>query len=103
MANCSIALQILPLEASREQILKTVDAVIDYLQLQEVTLFVGPFETTIEGDFDDLMRLLQESVRRAGAVHASIFANVKINYHERGQVLSIEDKVAKYQTLPSEQ
>lgn len=96
MSNCSLAIQILPQQADQATVIKTVDKVIDFLKKNANTIEVSAFETTIEGSFDELMALLKGAIEVAGAEHHRIFTNVKISYNAEGQVLSIDEKVAKH-------
>ncbi|HEW0586907.1 thiamine-binding protein [Streptococcus pneumoniae] len=86
--KASIALQVLPLAQGIDRI-AVIDQVIAYLQTQEVT----PFETVLEGEFDELMRILKEALEVAGQEADNVFANVKINV---GEILSIDEKLEKY-------
>lgn len=90
--KASIALQVLPLSQGIDRI-AVIDQVIAYLQAQEVTMVVTPFETVLEGEFDELMRILKESLEVAGQEANNVFANVKINI---GEILSIDEKLEKY-------
>ena len=90
--KASIALQVLPLSQGVDRI-AVIDRVIAYLQSQEVTMVVTPFETVLEGEFDELMRILKEAIEVAGQGADNIFANVKINV---GKILSIDEKLEKY-------
>ena len=90
--KASIALQILPLSQGIDCI-AVIDKVIAYLQSQEVTMVVTPFETVLEGEFDELMRILKEALEVAGRGAGNVFANVKINV---GEILSIDEKLEKY-------
>ena len=90
--KASIALQVLPLSQGIDRI-AVIDKVIDYLQTQGVTMVVTPFETVLEGEFDELMRLLKEVLEVAGQGADKVFANVKINV---GEILSIDEKLEKY-------
>lgn len=63
--KASIALQVLPLAQGIDRI-AVIDQVIAYLQTQEVTMVVTPFETVLEGEFDELMRILKEALEVAG-------------------------------------
>ena len=92
LMKASIALQILPLSQGIDRI-AVIDQVIAYLQAQEVTMVVTPFETVLEGEFDELMRILKESLEVAGQEANNVFANVKINI---GEILSIDEKLEKY-------
>ena len=90
--KASIALQVLPLSQGVDRI-AVIDRVIAYLQSQEVTMVVTPFETVLEGEFDELMRILKEAIEVAGQGADNVFANVKINV---GKILSIDEKLEKY-------
>ena len=92
LMKASIALQILPLSQGIDRI-AVIDQVIAYLQAQEVTMVVTPFETVLEGEFDELMRILKEALEVAGQKADNVFANVKINV---GEILSIDEKLEKY-------
>ena len=90
--KASIALQVLPLSQGIDRI-AIIDQVIAYLQAQSVTMVVTPFETVLEGEFDELMRILKEALEVAGQEADNVFANVKINV---GEILSIDEKLEKY-------
>ena len=90
--KASIALQVLPLSQGIDRV-ALIDKVIAYLQTQRVTMVVTPFETVLEGDFDELMRILKEALEVAGQGAANVFANVKINI---GEILSIDEKLEKF-------
>lgn len=90
--KASIALQVLPLSQGIDRIV-IIDQVIAYLQAQSVTMVVTPFETVLEGELDELMRILKEALEVTGQEADNVFANVKINV---GEILSIDDKLEKY-------
>ena len=90
--KASIALQVLPLSQGIDRI-AIIDQIIAYLQAQSVTMVVTPFETVLEGEFDQLMRILKEALEVAGQEADNVFANVKINV---GEILSIDEKLEKY-------
>ena len=95
--NASVAIQILPKVNSDEEVIRIVDEVIAYIKSTGLNYFVGPCETSIEGDYDDLMDIVKECQKiavRAGA--KSVSAYVKINYRPEGDVLTIEKKVTKH-------
>ncbi|NLW11836.1 MAG: thiamine-binding protein [Clostridiaceae bacterium] len=97
MANASIAIQVLP-KAEGKELIRIVDEAIAVLKASGLNTMVGPFETTVEGDFDQLMELVKEcqlACIRAGA--PSLMSYVKINYYPEGSVLSIEEKTSKHQ------
>ena len=90
--KASIALQVLPLSQGIDRI-AIINQVIAYLQAQSVTMVVTPFETVLEGELDELMRILKEALEVAWQEADNVFANVKINV---GEILSIDEKLEKY-------
>ena len=95
--NASVAIQVLPKVNSDEEVIRIVDEVIAYIKSTDLNYFVGPCETSIEGDYDELMDIVKECQKiavRAGA--KSVSAYVKINYRPEGDVLTIEKKVTKH-------
>ena len=90
--KASIALQVLPLSQGVDRI-AIIDQVITYLQAQSVTVVVTPFETVLEGELDELMRILKDALEVARQEADNVFANVKINV---GEILSIDEKLEKY-------
>lgn len=95
--NASVAIQVLPKVNSDEETIRIVDAVIDYIKSTGLNYFVGPCETSIEGDYDELMEIIKQCQKVAVAAGAkSVSAYVKINYRPEGEVLTIEKKVTKH-------
>ena len=95
--NASVAIQVLPKVNSDEEVIRIVDEVIAYIKSTGLNYFVGPCETSIEGDYDELMGIVKECQKiavRAGAKCVSAY--VKINYRPEGDVLTIEKKVTKH-------
>ncbi len=95
--NASVAIQVLPKVNSDEEVIRIVDEVIAYIKSTGLNYFVGPCETSVEGDYDELMDMVKECQKiavRAGA--KSVSAYVKINYRPEGDVLTIEKKVTKH-------
>lgn len=95
--NASVAIQVLPKVNDDEEVIRIVDEVIDYIRSTGLHYYVGPCETSIEGDYDQLMDIIKECQKiavRAGA--DSVSAYVKINYRPKGDVLTIERKVTKH-------
>lgn len=95
--NASVAIQVLPKVDNDDELIRVVDEVIAYIQSTGLNYFVGPCETSIEGEYDQLMEIVKECqlvAVRAGA--KSVSAYVKINYRPEGDVLTIEKKVTKH-------
>ena len=55
--NASIAIQVLPTVDSKDELIRIVDEVIAYIKSFGLHTEVGPFETTVEGDYDALMEI----------------------------------------------
>ena len=95
--NASVAIQVLPEVTSDEEVIRIVDEVIAYIKSTGLTCYVGPFETTIEGDYDQLMDIVKECQHiavRAGAPYVAAY--IKVVYRPEGEVLTIEKKVTKH-------
>lgn len=94
--NASVAIQVLP-KVEGEETIRIVDEVIAYIRGTGLNMFVGPFETTIEGDYDELMDIVKRCqiiCIEKGA--PSVMAFVKISYNPEG-VWTIEKKTKKHQ------
>lgn len=95
--EASVAIQSLPQAADDEELCRIVDEVIAYIAEQGYNYYVGPFETTIEGPYEELMEIVKNCqfiAVKAGA--PSVAAYVKITYKPEGEVLTIEKKIGKY-------
>ena len=95
--NASVAIQTLPEAKNDEELIRIVDEVIAYIKSTGLTCYVGPFETAIEGDYDELMDIVKECQHiaiRAGA--PSVLAYIKVDYRPEGEVLTIDRKVMKH-------
>ena len=93
--NASVAIQVLP-ALPDDELIPVVDAVIDYIKSTGLKTFVSPFETTIEGDYDELMEVVKQcQIVAVEAGAPGIMTYVKINYNPEG-VLTINKKTDKY-------
>lgn len=96
--KASIAIQVLPVAPTQNELLRIVDEVIAYIRSTGLRCHVGPFETTVEGDdYDQLMDIVKECQHvavRAGAEKVSAY--VKIVYRPEGGILTIDEKVTKH-------
>ena len=73
--NASVAIQVLPNVQDEEEVIRIVDEVIAYIRSTGLNYYVGPFETTIEGDYDQLMDIVKE------CQHVAERAGCKDAYH----------------------
>lgn len=96
MPEASIAIQVLPKAKNGKQSLKITDDVIGFIKKQDVTYEVGPMETVMEGDLDQLLEIVRKiqylSVKKGAE---SLFSYIKIIYEPRG-VMTIREKVTKH-------
>jgi uncharacterized protein YqgV (UPF0045/DUF77 family) len=95
--EASLAIQVLPQYVSGDEVLRIVDKVIAHIKSTGLNTQVGPFETTIEGDFDRLMEIAKECQLiciREGA--PELLTYMKMAYKPGEGVWSIEKKTAKH-------
>lgn len=95
--EASVAIQVLPKAESDDEVCRIVDEVIAYIASTGLNYYVGPCETSIEGDYDTLMEIVkncQKIAIKAGC--ASVSSYVKISYRPEGEVLTIDRKISKY-------
>lgn len=94
----SAAIQVLPEAANDEELIRIVDEVIAYIASSGLNYYVGPFETTVEGDdYDEVMGIITECQKvaiKAGC--GKVSAYVKVVYQPEGGVLTIDKKVSKH-------
>ena len=97
MLNASIAIQVLPHVETDEETVRIVDEVIAYIKYTGLSCYVGPFETTVEGEYEALMEIIkncQYIAVKAGC--PSVMSYVKISFKPEGGVLTIDQKVTKH-------
>lgn len=100
MANAVMAIQVLPEADSTKELLRLVDVAIAEIDATGMSYEVGAFETTIEGDLDNLMKLLhriQISVTDSGAPRISNY--IKLSYAPAEHILTTDEKLAKYREV----
>lgn len=96
MITTSIAIQVLP-KVEDKELIRVVDKVIAYIKSTGFNVYVGPFETTVEGEFEPLMEMIKQCQLiciREGA--PSVMSYVKISYKPEGGILTIDEKVTKH-------
>ena len=92
----NIAVQVLPHSATKGTY-ELVDVAIELIQKSGLKYRVCPFETVIEGYYDEVMNLvkdIQEAVYAAGA--DEMITNMKIQTRNNQDVF-IDDKMHKYE------
>ena len=94
--NASVAIQSLPEAKNDDELIRIVDEVIGYIKNTGLNYYVEPFETAIEGDYDELMDIVKECQHiaiRTGA--PSVCAYIKVTYKPEGDVLTNEKRLKK--------
>jgi len=90
----NLSLQILPV-VEESEIYRVVDKVIEYIKSTGLNYVVGPMETTIEGELDDLLEIVKKAQKiccDAGAKR--VVTIVKIDYKPGG--VTMEEKIGKW-------
>ena len=95
--NASVAIQVLPTVTDEDEIIRIVDEVNAYIKSTGQNDYVGPCETAIEGDYDELMEIVKNCqlvAAKAGCPAMNTY--VKISFKPEGDVLTIDKKVTKH-------
>ncbi len=91
----NMAIQILP-SSKDVHPYKIIDEAIDLIKQSGLKYRVCPFETVVEGKYDDLSNLIKNIHAKCYAAGAgSIIANIKIQ-SKKDEDVFIEDKMLKY-------
>ena len=89
------AVQVLP-QSRVKHIYDIVDEAIDEIKRSGIRFQVCPFETVVEGDFDEVVALIGKIKARCFAAGADdVLINIKIQARKDGMV-TIEEKMNKY-------
>ncbi|SHE32105.1 MTH1187 family thiamine-binding protein [Alkalibacter saccharofermentans] len=94
MKTVNVSLQVLP-GVPECEIYDVVDKAIEYIQSTGVKHIVGPMETTMEGEYDQLMDIVkrcQEIVFENGAER--VVSVIKIDAKKDG--VTMDEKIYKY-------
>ncbi|MEW5785596.1 MAG: thiamine-binding protein [Bacillota bacterium] len=94
MPVCNVSLQIIPI-VPEEKVYPIVDRVISLIINSGVKYTVGPMETTMEGEFDQLLAIVKEAQLVCTAAGSErVLSVVKIDYSTMG--VTIDEKVGQY-------
>jgi uncharacterized protein YqgV (UPF0045/DUF77 family) len=94
MAAVNLSLQVIPIVPD-ERVYAVVDKVIAYIDSCGLRYEVGPMETTIEGELEQLLAIVAATQRICAAEGATrVLSVVKIDYKPEG--VTIDEKVSKY-------
>lgn len=95
METVNVALQVLPSEGEKG-VYELVDEAIAVIQQSGLAYQVCPFETVIEGPYDEVMAVVkkaQEASLNAGAEKLMVYIKIQ---RQKGKSVTIDDKMAKY-------
>lgn len=96
--NANVSIQVLPQYCkTKEEVVRIVDEVIDYIKSTGLKYYVGPSETAIEGEYEEVMAVVKECqyiAVKAGC--PGVLSYVKIGFEPEGGVLTIDEKVTKH-------
>ena len=95
--QAGVAIQVLPQGTESTETLRIIDAVICRIRERFPDADVGPFETTIEGAYDECMEMLADCARIAageGAGEVAVYA--KIFYAPTTGVMTTKEKTGRY-------
>jgi len=91
----NLALQIIP-QVATEKVYAVVDEAIAVIKASGVKYRVCPFETVMEGTYDELMEVVrqtQEVCFKAGASQLLVYIKMQIR---KDQDVTMEEKTGKY-------
>lgn len=91
----NLALQIIP-KSKTEDMYRLIDKAISVIQQSGLKYQVCPFETVIEGSYDEVMKVVKQAQKvtlDAGA--DELLVNIKMQIRKDGDV-SIEEKMEKF-------
>ena len=96
MNQINLALQILPMGEAREKTYSLVDEAIKIIAASGLRYEVCPFETVIEGPYEQVMEVVeaaQQACFAAGAADMLVYIKLQ---RSKSKAVSIDDKTAKY-------
>jgi len=96
MSVVNLALQVLPMGKPKEEAYALVDEAIKVIQASGLKYVVCPFETVIEGEYAEVMKVVeqtQEACFAAGGEDLLVYIKLQ---RSKSEVVSIEDKTGKY-------
>lgn len=94
MPNINVSFQVIP-KVPDEDTYAVVDKAIEVVQKSGVKYEVGPMETTMEGELDELLEIVKKAQQACVDAGASrVMTMVKIDYVPGG--VTMEEKISKY-------
>lgn len=95
MANALVSIQIIPKTKNNEDVIPYVDRAISIIEKSGVKYQVNPLETTMEGELDQLLRVIKDmNDAMIDMGSSSVISQVKIFYNPNGA--SMDKLTEKY-------
>lgn len=95
MAPITVSFKVLPGGiADKAEVYAAVDCAIAVVQQSGLAHLVGPSETTIEGEYDEVMAVVKRAQEAALGAAPRVFTLLGIDWDPRGS--SIDEKLQKY-------
>ncbi|MGS5018148.1 MTH1187 family thiamine-binding protein [Paenibacillus sp. JJ1683] len=95
MANTLLSIQVIPKTPNNEDSYPYVDKAIEVIQRSGVKHLVNPLDTTMEGELDELLKVVKEmheALTEAGS--PSVISQIKIAHNPQG--ISMNKLTEKY-------
>lgn len=94
-STVNVAVQVLPISSEKDSY-DIVDSAIAVIEKSGAKYVVTPFETVMEGHYDDLMKVVKEVQNVCYSAGAEkVMCYIKIQ-SVAGQNVTIDDKIGKY-------
>ncbi|MGO4500616.1 MTH1187 family thiamine-binding protein [Paenibacillus sp. 2RAB27] len=95
MANALVSIQIIPKTVNGEDVIPYVDRAIEVIANSGVKYFVSPLETTMEGELDQLLLIIQDmNTAMIDMGSPNVISQVKIYFNPSGA--SMDKLTEKY-------
>jgi uncharacterized protein (TIGR00106 family) len=94
----NVAIQFLPLDKNGALSYSFIDKAIEVIQASGLKYQVCPFETVVEGNYEDIMRIIHQMHQvcyEAGAEEIISFFKI---HSSKNHAVRIQDKTQKYQS-----
>jgi uncharacterized protein (TIGR00106 family) len=97
MPKITMAFQVIPKVKEDAEIYPVVDEAIKVVQKSGLPYVIGPMETSLEGELDEILDVIKEAMEACVKAGASrVMTHIKVDYVPQGS--TIEEKISKYRT-----
>lgn len=96
MKNASVSIKLLVLNRSKEVRYQCVDKVIQTIESKNLDYKVGPSETTVDGNIDDLLNLVKELFDVIKEFDSTVYLTTNFLFNPISEIDPIEKKINKF-------